>query len=344
MNRQRVDLNRGFTLVELLVVIAIIGVLVALLLPAVQAAREAARRSSCSNNLKQIGVALHNYADVHKVFPPAIIGSGRMHNPPGGSAYQIKNTTGFLLLLPFMEQTPLHAKYDFTVCSSMSKGTDAQATGTVIGNSTTNQPIYTQRLAVYTCPSDVMPAPTLNRAPGNSADFYESRDAARSNYLFSTGEYEDRSAPYANTSVILRGAFGNDGAATFAEILDGTSNTIAVGESKQGRVGNVAKESAVYGPYWGAGLHTCCHGRAVQSAASLWMNINADASIRAGAPANTTGLNRQYAWVFGSWHPGGAQFVLCDGSVKFMPQTIDYLNVFVPLNHPSDGKVVPMNF
>ncbi|MCI0358447.1 MAG: DUF1559 domain-containing protein, partial [Planctomycetaceae bacterium] len=184
----------GFTLVELLVVIAIIGVLVALLLPAVQAAREAARRSSCSNNLKQQGLALHNYADVYKVFPPAIIGSGRMLNPPGGSQYQVKNTNGFLLLLPYLEQMPVFTAYNHNVCSSMGKG-DPAAIGTVVGNSTTNQPIYTMHMAVYNCPSDVYPAPTMNRLPGSS-DFYESRDARRSNYLFATGQFEDRSPPY----------------------------------------------------------------------------------------------------------------------------------------------------
>ncbi|TVS20773.1 MAG: DUF1559 domain-containing protein, partial [Planctomycetaceae bacterium] len=84
--------RRGFTLVELLVVIAIIGVLVALLLPAVQAAREAARRSQCSNNLKQIGLAMHNYADVHKAFPPAAMTVGQ------------HSATAFVFILPFIEQ------------------------------------------------------------------------------------------------------------------------------------------------------------------------------------------------------------------------------------------------
>src|ERR671912_555830 len=103
--------RRGFTLVELLVVIAIIGILVALLLPAVQAAREAARRMQCGNNLKQLGLALHNYHDTFKVFPPALLNSGHVSagyvtaNFPEGP----RNHSGHLFLLPFIEQTTLHS-------------------------------------------------------------------------------------------------------------------------------------------------------------------------------------------------------------------------------------------
>ena len=118
--------RRGFTLVELLVVIAIIGILIALLLPAVQAAREAARRSQCTNNMKQLGVALHNYHDTHKVFPPGGLdyghaGTGPHPSLPGGvepANKLVKNMNGLVLLLPYIEQQSLYDQYDCNQCAS----------------------------------------------------------------------------------------------------------------------------------------------------------------------------------------------------------------------------------
>src|SRR5262249_53570744 len=113
--------RRGFTLIELLVVVAIIGVLIALLLPAVQKVREAANRMSCGNNLKQIGLALHHYHDVYQRLPPAKINSGSSslggNTPsfyPADNGYRVYNHTGFLLLLPYVEQENLYKQFDFT--------------------------------------------------------------------------------------------------------------------------------------------------------------------------------------------------------------------------------------
>jgi len=354
--------KHGFTLVELLVVIAIIGVLVALLLPAVQAAREAARRSSCSNNLKQIGLALHNYHDTHKVFPPALIGSGRWNAPAENIVY---NTTGWMMLTPFFEQKPINDAYNFNVPSSTSQGDGyglPYANG--VSTSNTNKALYSKVLNVLVCPSDDTP-PQIYVGTGayvpNSPTFYEGNSVARSNYLFSTGQFTDYDAPFDRQlsrnigggtnqppAPIFNdvGAFGNNGAATLAMIQDGTSNTIAVGESKQGPRG---KTSTVYGPYWGAGIHTCCHGR------TIW-NTQLETF---GSPARTeqqgkryssinydnagNGTKKQYAWQWGSYHPGGAQFVYCDGSVRYISETVDYYNVFIFLAYINDRRVASAN-
>ena len=194
----------GFTLVELLVVIAIIGILIALLLPAVQAAREAARRSQCNNNLKQLGIALHNYHDAHKVFPPALLGSGRY----ASAAYypKVLNTTGWAMLLPFMEQQPLYDKYNFNVCSSAA-GTHP---GGAIGDDTINASVYQTRLALLECPSSDTAGEQYTNLP-TTADNYSLNGVRRTNYLFATGGMNDGSAPYRFYLQDARqGMFGNE--------------------------------------------------------------------------------------------------------------------------------------
>jgi prepilin-type N-terminal cleavage/methylation domain-containing protein len=137
-------LRRGFTLVELLVVIAIIGILVALLLPAVQAAREAARRMSCSNNLKQISLGLHNYHDTYKTFPPDAIWYGNPKGTQAASGDQ-RHFTWITLLLPFIEQAPLHDAIDFRL-PGLNQLVSAGSGGPV--------PLQSVQLEVVTCPSD----------------------------------------------------------------------------------------------------------------------------------------------------------------------------------------------
>jgi prepilin-type N-terminal cleavage/methylation domain-containing protein len=346
--RTRLYRHRAFTLVELLVVIAIIGILIALLLPAVQFAREAARRMSCGNNLKQIGIALHTYHDAHKVFPPALIGSGRWTpanptalNPP----HFTTNTTGWVLLLPNLEQQPLYDRYNFGFPSSLSVATDganppAPYINGVATSNTINQTIYSQRLEILTCPSDTLPAERRSNVVNQTNQYYELNDAARSNYLFATGHYEDRTGRWKDQNAVHRGMFGNDGAGTLADCVDGTTNTIAVGESKQGHRG---KESTIYGPYWGAGVHTCCHGRTIYDLTPVTITgpagtrtITLGARFAQNFPWNMNALKRQYAWHFGSYHPGGNQYVMCDGAVKFIGDNVDYNRVAIGLNRPSD--------
>jgi prepilin-type N-terminal cleavage/methylation domain-containing protein len=343
MSRATCNRNaRGFTLVELLVVIAIIGILVALLLPAVQAAREAARRSQCGNNLKQIGLALQNYHDLHRVFPPALLGSGRQNGGAAPPGHMVMNATGFMLMAPMLEQQAIYQSYNFSVPSSISNPYGYPlAAGVTTSN--TNQPYYSRPLPVFTCASDTNPASQNNYHANDPTNFYESNFAAQSNYLFATGYYTDYDSDYANHvgAYLDLGPFGNNGAAKFGDIKDGTSNTVAIGESKQGIGGG--KTSYVYGPYWGAGVHTCCHGRTRRDTfitttggisgpyGYVYGAVNYDVS-------GTAHLQRQYAWQFGSYHPAGAQFVMCDGSTRFISDSVDYYNVFVWLNRIKDGR------
>jgi prepilin-type N-terminal cleavage/methylation domain-containing protein len=346
--------RRAFTLVELLVVIAIIGILVALLLPAVQFARESARRMQCGNNLKQIGIALHLYHDTHKIFPPALIGSGRMNaatlyvapNWPMGAVppHRVANTTGWVLLLPFMEQQPLYDLYEFDAPSSTSNPY-GQTMLNNIATSDFNKPVYSKRLPIMTCPSDKTPAPTRINLP-NTTDFYEANEVARSNYLFSTGHYTDYDRRYAELQLFHKGMFGNDGAGTLAECTDGTSNVIAVGESTQGLPGR-GKTSQSFGPYWGAGVHTCCHGRTINNKTPLLTQPSTGRIVTTAqyycSPNFDISANRQrqtYAWTFGSWHPSATQFVLCDGSVKVIGDNVDYHGVFMWLNRPADNQAI----
>jgi prepilin-type N-terminal cleavage/methylation domain-containing protein len=144
--------RQAFTLVELLVVIAIIGVLVALLLPAVQAAREAARRSSCSNNLKQLALALHNYQDSMGALPPAGLGLASCRD--AGAEPKGLNASGWTMALPFFEQGALHAAYDFTQCASVfqQSGNTAMLMGDPVSSG--NAQVVSTQLKVFNCPSD----------------------------------------------------------------------------------------------------------------------------------------------------------------------------------------------
>jgi prepilin-type N-terminal cleavage/methylation domain-containing protein/prepilin-type processing-associated H-X9-DG protein len=344
----------GFTLIELLVVIAIIAVLVALLLPAVQQAREAARRSQCKNNLKQFGLALQSYHEAVGRFPPALIGSGRVAPTTAGVAPIVLNTTGFVMLLPYLDQQPTYNRYNFSVPSSVSNPSPyTKPMGAGVTNSTTDQIAYMTSMAVFTCPSDMTPAPIYVNQVNNSANFYEANSVRRSNYLFATGDYTDYDSGWSAISSINKGAFGNDNAASIADIKDGTSNTILVGESTQNRntSAGVGSTNGAFGPYWGAGVHTCCHGRtpSSQSVSPCGANPvqNPLTGVRYGGinyDNNCDGTKRQYAWQFGSYHAGGAQFVFGDGSVKFLTDSIDYYNVFLWLNRINDGHSPETNF
>ena len=203
----------GFTLVELLVVIAIIGILIALLLPAVQAAREAARRSQCTNNLKQLALGVHNYADIHKAFPPKKAGTtqGTCTN------YNANFGSGMMRLMPFYEQQAL---YDVWSAPLTNAGTTYTPFGPCMWDAVAaNYTPYFQQISTLLCPSDGAAA---NKAATNRG---------RSNYVFSVGDSVSAYNAVGNNGGITRGFFGNRAAkVTFSNIVDGTSNTVMLSE------------------------------------------------------------------------------------------------------------------
>lgn len=188
----------GFTLIELLVVIAIIAVLMSLLLPAVQQAREAARRSQCSNNLKQIGLAFHNYHDTYRIFP----------NSEVGGTGTLGKASAFAAILPYIDQVPAWRLYDFS-----------------LGNSdAVNKLVVSQRIPVYLCPTAAIP----REVPISGCD---ANDRAPGTYAVSTGTLDpfgpEGGGP-PNTGVIIS---GKSGKVRMRDIVDGTSRTLLAGES-----------------------------------------------------------------------------------------------------------------
>lgn len=351
--------RRAFTLLELLVVVAIIGVLVGLVLPAVQKVRDSANRLACQNNLKQMGLALHHYHDAHGSFPPAKVNSGSGPKSqsfyPQDGKFLVYNHTGFVFLLPYLEQDNLYRQYNFKLPSANSSWSETAARyppgqGCVPTdlanypagvNGTANAIVVGSRVPVYECPSDQVPPPIANTDPldlfeNGPYGQYSMTNARRGNYFFSSGNYHDYDFQQVTPHMPQAGAFGNGSRTKLTEIKDGASNAWAIGESKQ------AHTESHFGPYWGAGTHTSSHG--LMHHDLDWFRINYpwgpqnhnDTRNDCGHTSNPC----QWAHTFGSWHVNGANFLYCDGSVHYVPNSTS-LEIQQALAFINDGKTPP---
>lgn len=337
----RIARRCGFTLVELLVVIAIIGILIALLLPAIQAAREAARRSTCVNNLKQFGVGLMNYHDANSAFPLGVGGTNSNASLPMSNWGR---ASAFIPLLPYIEQEAMYAN----ICAGgPSTPPYAPMTPTVppYGRHAWATWIYWDvTLPVMNCPSDGLQPAAADR---------------NSNYCFSRG---DTVQGVNNDTATTRGIFARWPSTTrIASILDGTSNTITMSERvKHANVGmgarpqvrtregirmniNVATSPGLclatvsadlyLLPSWVKGYGGRCwtDGHAERTGFNTVLPPNAP-SCAQGSSNTVTCCADSNIGVYPptSYHPGGALVVMCDGSVHFVTEGIDTGNLALP--------------
>ena len=308
----------GFTLIELLVVIAIIAVLIALLLPAVQQAREAARRSQCKNNMKQLGLALHNYADNFRKFPI-------------GQQYGVGVGNWRVALFPYMDQAPLYSNINTRD----------------VYNATAMRGLV---LSVYSCPSSALPT----FQPASWTTWWTNYGHMVPSYQGIMGAYPDPAGRSTYSASNYGGFWTNNGMLAwnqvfdFASCTDGTSNTIVLGEQSgvvPGASGNGAPDlrNGYYTPWGGCthssggGVSTCGTG----GCGDLWgMGLTA---VSQAPNSKTAGAGAGFTWggntILNSFHTGGIHATLGDGTVRFISNNIDFV-MFQRLCARDDGQVV----
>ena len=303
----------GFTLIELLVVIAIIGILIALLLPAVQSAREAARRIHCNNNLRQLGLGVLNYNETYGSFPPGCIDGDHNEESWGWGA----------LILAFVEQEPLYEQL---------RVTERRLTDLLRHHS--DRKLAQMPMATFRCITDETP----KRLPPETRHFFGDGNVGKielgtSNYVACQGLH-DQSGPFRNN-----GVFFNGSGIRLKDITDGASHTFMLGERDE-RCG-----SAVW-----AGCRNPpgpCHWGVYQNRGRVSEKLN---SPREPQPRNNGRLFccDCCSEGFSSAHPGGASFVFCDGSVHFIGDNIEYneraLGMYQRLGIRNDGLPVAGGF
>ncbi len=291
--KQNDSQKRGFTLIELLVVIAIIAILIALLLPAVQQAREAARRSTCKNNMKQLGLALHNYHDTHRVFPPGVIDSNSAANSPVALTDNLNALGWGTMILPFVDQAPLY---------------NSIKTATVNFTLNWQAPAATQARTVvpaFICPSDPMGGVNTDKS-----------SFGKSNYL----------ASYGTAANNRNGVFYQNSANKMKDLTDGTSNTILLMERTTKNHASTSTSCGGSPCSYSGGLWI---GARLYTSPATWHSslqhmdctgvIGGSSTYLINASSATWGS----AWNVGSTHVGGIHVTMGDGRVVFLSENIN---------------------
>jgi prepilin-type N-terminal cleavage/methylation domain-containing protein len=328
--------KRGFTLIELLVVIAIIAILIALLLPAVQQAREAARRTQCKNNLKQLGLAVHNYHDVFLKFPPAFT----QIRLPSSSGLQFQGHSVFYSLLPYIEQANLFATFDHNVPLNNRATAPGLLSGTIVN--------------AFLCPSDAGTSNGMDIHTAVTPNQYYGRTNYRANGgtrpLFATSSTNDGVfmcvGPAARKASSAQPGF----CTSMRDLTDGTTNTILFGESHKvdrnfdtfttagwNSGSTIAGWSRWYPAGGDAGLgNLMCGAFAPVGYTTPWAHGGT------GAPGSQSAwftFQDQRLSAIGSAHTGGAQVVLADGSVRFLSNSLSF-SLLQYLCRRDDGQIL----
>ncbi len=299
----------GFTPVELLVVIGVIGILLALLLPAVQRSREAARRTQCANNVRQLALALHNYHDAHRTLPYAVMLGGSADGSPLEPG--LKTGMGWpVFILPMIEQTALYQEFDMTDTLFWDDGFNGRGGRYSLKNS----PLGLNRIALFKCPSDPFDVRFLGGLDKFAGAFY----TRSMNYA---GMADSRTTwdPVISTELNYRGdgVMFNISRVRMGDIADGTSHTILIAEITNGLV-EMAETAMARG----------CHGP-LSSAGHDWVIGTIVAAGRGINPPGTLPGDRVFlkdseaAWALSSYHSGGAICVFADGSTRLISENLD---------------------
>jgi len=325
--------RKAFSLIELLVTIAIIGTLVGILAPAVQRAREAARMVACRNNLKQIGLALHNYLSTHEVFP---FGAGT--RPGATDEYEGAEwrATGFVLLLPYLEMGALYEQYNFDCgtggCGDVRDNPAPQTNFLSAG-----------KVGVYQCPSANLDCFIIQPRDGH-LDYSNGGPTFPSSYCFNSGRkwHSTRNTAFFARSLASRdpskvGPFSANSSTSFRDILDGMSNTFLVGEAEQNDLQTdphdcCRSDDSVQvrrHAFWTEGDHH------VMRATELPPFPSIGECVRIARPGYWTECN----YTFGSPHSEGLHMVMADGSVRFVSEAIN-LSIWQNLGSMADGNSI----